>query len=70
MPKTLIRLNYIHLQPGTAIFEEDLAAAEQPFAFVAYRRHSEDIKGEPSKIGLRFVAVIPELYNVKVIKLL
>lgn len=49
MPKTLICLNYIHLQPRASSLKEDLAATKQSFAFVSHGRHREDIKGEEGR---------------------
>lgn len=56
MPKILVRLNNIHLQVGSWIFEEDLIATKQPFVFIAHGRHCEHVEGELSKIGLAVVS--------------
>ena len=70
MPKTLICLNYIHPQSRATILKKNLAAAEEPLAFVQYGRHYKNIKGKASQIWLAFKAIHPVLYNIKVFALI
>ena len=66
MPKTLIYLNYIYLQPRVLSLKEDLIATKQSFIFITYRRHYKDVKGKISKIRLACIIVLLILYKVKV----
>ena len=70
MPKTFICFNDVHHQTGAAIFEEDLAATKQSFAFVRHGGHRKDVQGKSSEIGLALVAVLPVFNDVEILVLL